>query len=130
MPRSERGAAAVEMAIVLPLLLLLIGGIIDFGRLLFGEVMVVNAAREGARMVAMGLPADAAARANASLTPQFAAVVNGGNAATITVGPACTPGANGTVTVSAGSFDWLLLDAFVPIASPTPQSTAVMRCGG
>ena len=118
-PRRERGAAAVEMAIVLPLLLLLIGGIIDFGRLMFAEVMVVNAAREGARMVAMGLPRAASARADAALTPQFEDVVNGGDAATITMNTTCTTGVvDASVTVSAGSFDWLLLDAFAPITSP------------
>ena len=48
--RKERGAVAVEMAILLPLLLLCIGGIVDLGRLLFVQTMVTNAAREGARM--------------------------------------------------------------------------------
>ena len=46
---QERGAELIEMALVLPLLLLIVGGIIDFG-LLFREFNVVtNAAREGAR---------------------------------------------------------------------------------
>lgn len=129
-PRRDRGAAAVEMAIVLPVLLILVGGIIDFGRLMFGEVMVVNAAREGARMVAMGQPnADAILRADASLTSQFADVVNGGDAGSVTVDVSC-PGGPAEVTVAAESFDWLLLDAFLPITAPTPTSTAVMRCGG
>ena len=48
--RKERGAVAVEMAILLPVLLLCIGGIVDLGRLLFVQTMVTNAAREGARM--------------------------------------------------------------------------------
>jgi Flp pilus assembly protein TadG len=47
--RSERGAELIEMAFVLPLLLLIVVGIIDFG-FLFRELSVVtNAAREGAR---------------------------------------------------------------------------------
>jgi Flp pilus assembly protein TadG len=47
--RQERGAELIEMALVLPLLLLIIMGIIDFG-FLFRELNVVtNAAREGAR---------------------------------------------------------------------------------
>ena len=52
--RRERGAAAVEMAIVLPLLLLVVGGLVDFGRAYYINVVITNAAREGARMVAMG----------------------------------------------------------------------------
>ena len=51
MGRRERGAVAVEMAIILPLLLLVVGGIVDFGRLLFTQNIVTNAAREGARSV-------------------------------------------------------------------------------
>ena len=47
--RQERGAELIEMALVLPLLMLIIMGIIDFG-FLFREMNVVtNAAREGAR---------------------------------------------------------------------------------
>ena len=38
--RVERGAAAVEMALVLPVLLLLIGGIVDFGRAFFTQIML------------------------------------------------------------------------------------------
>ncbi len=53
-PRRERAAAAVEMAIVLPLLLLIVGGIIDFGRFFYTQNIVVNAAREGARSRALG----------------------------------------------------------------------------
>src|SRR5918995_4864861 len=52
--RSERGAVAVEMALVLPILLLCIAGIIDLGRLFFVQTMATNAAREGARMKALG----------------------------------------------------------------------------
>ncbi len=45
---SERGAAAVEMAFVLPLLLLLVLGITDFSRALLTNITVVQAAQEGA----------------------------------------------------------------------------------
>ena len=42
------------MALVLPMLLLVIGGLVDFGRLFYTNLVLSNAAREGARMVAMG----------------------------------------------------------------------------
>ena len=45
---SERGAAAVEMSFVLPLLLLLVLGITDFSRALLTNITVVEAAQEGA----------------------------------------------------------------------------------
>ena len=50
---DDRGAAAVEFALVLPLLLILIFGIIDFGRLLNAKITLTEAAREGARATAL-----------------------------------------------------------------------------
>jgi hypothetical protein len=47
---SESGAAAVEFAIVLPLLLLLLFGMVDFGRLFFLEISLQSSAREAARV--------------------------------------------------------------------------------
>ena len=48
--RSERGAELVEFAIAMPLLLLLIGGVIDFAFLFQSYEVTTNAAREGARL--------------------------------------------------------------------------------
>jgi Flp pilus assembly protein TadG len=47
--RTERGAAAVEFAIVLPVLIALLCGTIDWGYYFFTRSIVVNASREGAR---------------------------------------------------------------------------------
>ena len=60
--RSERGAELVEFALVLPLLLVLIGGIVDFGFLFQRYEVVTNAAREGARLASLAGYTDAAAR--------------------------------------------------------------------
>ncbi len=46
---SRRAAAAVEMALVLPLFLAIVFGIVEFGRALMVNQVLVNAAREGAR---------------------------------------------------------------------------------
>jgi Flp pilus assembly protein TadG len=46
---SERGAEIVELALVLPILMLVLGGIVDFGFLFKNYEVVTNAAREGAR---------------------------------------------------------------------------------
>lgn len=47
--QSEHGASAVEFALTLPLLIVLIFGIIEFSVLLFDKAVVTNASREGAR---------------------------------------------------------------------------------
>ena len=48
-PFDQKGAAAVEFAIILPLLLMLLFGIIEFGIILYDKAMITNASREGAR---------------------------------------------------------------------------------
>ena len=51
--RSDRGAELIEFALVLPVLLLVLGGILDMGFLFNNYAVVTNAAREGARMAAV-----------------------------------------------------------------------------
>jgi hypothetical protein len=58
--RSERGAAMVEMAVVMPLLLLLVFGIIEFGLLFRERLTIASAASSSARTGAtMGTRAEA-----------------------------------------------------------------------
>jgi Flp pilus assembly protein TadG len=51
--RSERGAELLEFALVLPILLLVLAGILDMGFLFKNFEVVTNAAREGARMASL-----------------------------------------------------------------------------
>ena len=64
---ADRGATAVEFALLLPLLLLILLGIIDFGRMLNAQETLTQAAREGARLVALGRT-DAVSRTQAAAT--------------------------------------------------------------
>ncbi|WEV76995.1 pilus assembly protein [Janibacter cremeus] len=124
---QQRGAAAVEMAIMLPLLLLVIGGIVDFGRYFLQEVQLTNAAREGVRVAVIGeadvfLRVQAAAPGIPALTMDPAA-------------PACA-GAGTTIeiTVADPDFDWILLGPAMSFfggsatSLPDAESTAAMRC--
>ena len=47
--KGQRGTAAVEFAIVLPVLVLLLFGTIEFGVLMYNQQVMTNASREGAR---------------------------------------------------------------------------------
>ena len=46
---ADGGAAAVEMALVLPFLMVTLMGIIEFGRVLYSHQVITNAAREASR---------------------------------------------------------------------------------
>ncbi|MCA9470577.1 MAG: pilus assembly protein [Nitrospirales bacterium] len=46
---AQAGLAAMEFTVLLPLLLLLSMGVVDFGRLMYAQEMLANASREGAR---------------------------------------------------------------------------------
>ncbi|MHB1043539.1 MAG: TadE family protein [Eubacteriales bacterium] len=50
MIKDKRGQALVELALVLPLLILMIMGIMEFGRIFHSYLLITNAAREGARL--------------------------------------------------------------------------------
>jgi Flp pilus assembly pilin Flp len=53
--RDQDGAAAVEFALLLPLLVLLLFGLIQFGLAFNTKIQATNAAREGARMAVVGI---------------------------------------------------------------------------
>lgn len=54
MGKKEDGQAMVELALILPVLLLLLLGIIEFGRIFNTYLTVSHASREGARVAALG----------------------------------------------------------------------------
>jgi Flp pilus assembly protein TadG len=77
--RSERGAAAVEFALILPVFLLIVLGTIDFGYFFFVSEIVGNAAREGARAGSVVEPdAGHGAAASAATTAASNSLTKGG----------------------------------------------------
>ena len=127
--RGERGASAVEFALLLPLMLLIIAGIVDFGRAFFIDIQLANAAREGARaaVVSTLTAADIQTRANAAAP---------GLTLTYPTLDIC-PNASGQATVKVQvQLTWVFLRpavAFFGGSVPSTRnlsSTAVMKCGG
>jgi len=47
--RTAKGAAMVELAIILPIMLLVLFGIIELGLIMYNKAVITNASREGAR---------------------------------------------------------------------------------
>jgi Flp pilus assembly protein TadG len=116
----ERGAAAVEFALVLPVLLLLVLGAIDWGWYFYLREVVTNAAREGARVGSVHQDGQAAATTyltNLGLTRGGAVsnVVTVNGIDTVLV----------TVTYPAGS-----LTGFIPVVPATITAQAQMRLEG
>jgi len=57
--KDDRGQAMVELALVLPILLILFMGVIEFGRVYHSYLVITNASREGARVAILGGSDDA-----------------------------------------------------------------------
>jgi Flp pilus assembly protein TadG len=127
--KLDRGAVAVEMALVSPLLVAMIVGIIDFSRVFNAEIQLSQAAREGVRLASLQLgtldtPAVRARAILAAPNPAFGAALPAGNV-TVTgcaASPAATAVARVTVTY--------LFHGIFYMKNSTLTQTAVMRCGG
>ncbi|MEP6871684.1 MAG: TadE/TadG family type IV pilus assembly protein [Anaerolineaceae bacterium] len=68
---TETGQSLVEFAMVLPLFLVLLFGLVDFGRAFYSWILITNAAREGARAgaVQMDWPSMQSAAYNSICNP-------------------------------------------------------------
>jgi Flp pilus assembly protein TadG len=96
--RDDRGAVLVEFALIAPVLILLLFGIVEYGLVLNAQLQVTGAARQAARTMAVtGSVASAQSAAIAS-TAALSPVLTTSN---VTFSePACTAGSNVTATVA------------------------------
>jgi len=128
--KQQCGSATVEMAIILPLLLLLVFGTAEFGIALYRQEVLTNASREGARAgIVLSTPAVTTAQIQSAVTNYLTSA--GWNAALATVtatGAGGAFGANVTVTVTYDT-SFSVLNALVPgiPAVKTLTGQTVMR---
>ncbi len=94
---DERGAVAVEFALIFPVLVLLLVGIIEYGSVFNAQLLVQGAAREGAREMALTGDTAQAQAATVDAADGLAPRLTAGDVA-ITGGP-CASGTNITVTI-------------------------------
>ena len=126
--RSERGAVAVEFALVVPLLLLLLFSIVSVSRAFQVQGTLSGAAREAARTMAMQND-PAAARSAAVFAASTASVPL--TAGQISIQPATCTGKPATQNITV-----VIEHPFKPTGSYaggksfTITSKAVFRCGG
>jgi Flp pilus assembly protein TadG len=123
--RRSRGQAMVEFTLILPLLLLLILGIYQFGQTYADYIQVTNAARDGGRK-ALVSRSDASGVADVVTTAKNSTWWLNKNQIGVTVSPSqpWTTGQNVTVTVTYPYSINLL--GFV-VASGTLKSTTTVR---
>jgi Flp pilus assembly protein TadG len=129
---ADSGAVAVEFALVLPILLLVVFGIIDFGRMLNAQISLTQAAREGARWAALGqsgVPARVTAAAP-GLTPGPTTTVLSSCPANAAIGAYAEVRASYTFSFVTpfGAISTLLGGSST--GTIALQSTARFRCGG
>lgn len=129
MRRNERGAAAVEFALVLPLLVLLFAGIAELGRVFYLQATLAGAAREGVRVMALQNNATAAVTAVKSAAGSVA--LSDGQILVTPGTGACkstpTTPVQATVTIT---FTTPLVTTLFPLSSLTLHGRGAMQCGG
>jgi len=113
---EDRGASALEFALVAPVLLLLAMGIIEFGFMFQAQLALTHAAREGARMAAVGTYDNATVISRAyPIVPAISTAPS----------PPSTAASGEPISVSLSyDYDWQVLPFPGSVAL---QGTAVMR---
>ena len=135
--RNERGAALLEAAITLPIILLICVGIFEFGRAYQTWQVLTNAAREGARLAVINGSTDADVTARVRSYMQAGSLANYGTA-TVTIQRAVA--LTGVDTASKIQidypFEFMVLNPVVRLVTPSDtktgapismQSSALMR---
>ncbi|MCX6497445.1 MAG: pilus assembly protein [Arthrobacter sp.] len=129
----QRGAVAVEFALLAPLLILLLLGIMEFGRAYNAQITLSNAAREGARVMAIGGgPTAALSAAKSAATTLNPGLQDGKIVFSFQTTPSTTPAPTAcaaerqvTLTITYN------LSTMTGIAGPfTMTGMGTMQCGG
>ncbi|GGH93152.1 TadE/TadG family type IV pilus assembly protein [Arthrobacter liuii] len=125
---SERGAAAVEFAIVVPVLIMLLLGIMEFSRAYNAQASLSAAAREGVRVMAISNDPNGARSAAENTAVSLQPALVDGNIAfknLDTGASTCAPGNRMTVTITYS------LSTMTGIAGPFAMTgQGAMLCGG
>ena len=132
--RRDQGAAAVELALVLPMLLLLLFGMVDFARGFNAHLSASGAAREGVRAYVLKLSDPDWQQRTVAAAPSLSTTL------TPTLVTACPAGATDEYAEVHATHDLQLVtpvSAFMamfggsgPAGSITLTGIGVMRCGG
>jgi hypothetical protein len=125
--KDETGQSLVEFALVVPMLLLLVFGIAEFGRAWMTQNILTGAAREAVRLAAVPAPGGGW-NGSAATTRGNQILVTAGVATTVSVQDAASPFGDVTATVNY-NFPVVIVGFIPGLGSPTLPltSTTTMR---
>ena len=138
---DRRGAIAIEFALVVPILLVILLGIVQFGFAFFIQINMTNAAREGARVLAVGEAVVGTASADANCTAPTAGTAQAATCARLAdtaslayalaacsgAGPLCANPTTVSVRVRLARTELALADILGLFGSGTMEAQVSMR---
>ena len=122
---GDRGVAAVEFALVLPLFVLLLCGIIDFSRAFNMQLTLSDAAAEGTRTLAIGSTVAMAQSAVTSLVAPTGVSYPDTTACASTAAPGST---RASMTVTTTNFQFITPVIGSMFSGVTISGTAARQC--
>lgn len=125
--KDRRGAAVVEFAVVAPVFITLVFGMIEYGRMVMVQQLIVNAAREGARIGVLDGATTAQVQTAVSTYLTNASV--SGSTVTVNPSPPSSAGYGAPVTVTVSipfsQVSWIPTPMF--LTGKTLTASSVMR---
>jgi len=117
---NERGAVAAEFALLLPVILLILFGTIEFGMIMYSREVITNASREGARAGIVQVSPKPTAGAITTIATTYL-TGTGINPANVTITVTGAGGVNpATLTVQATyRYPWLI--PYIPTVLGLPR---------
>jgi Flp pilus assembly protein TadG len=132
---NQKGAALVEFAIVLPLLLMLVFGMIEFSIMFYDKAVITNASREGARAgIVYDFPARISTGDIETIVGNYCSgrliTFGSTNQETTNVSGPCINAGDTIIVTVTYPYDFLVLPNFVTTLTGSIDLSAVtvMRC--
>ena len=125
---NERGVVALEFALLLPVFLIILFAILEFGMMMYGREIVTNAAREGARV---GIVARAPLTTKPS-SAQITLIANnyltgtGINPAQVTFTPVGAQQAYPAALTVTATYTYNFLNPYIPAVIPGIPNPLIM----
>lgn len=122
---NDRGGVAAEFALILPVLLTILFGIIEFGMIMYGREVVTNAAREGARFGIVATNKPAAGTIQGISTGYLTGT--GINSADVTFSASGAQTRNPTPLVMTATYNYRWLIPYIPslLSLPSPLKMTI-----